>query len=623
MDLVLLNLTNGVAFGMLLFLLASGLSVMLGLMGIINLAHGVLYMIGAYIGWSISVQWGLNFALAVVAAAVGAGIVGLILERGFLRRLYRQPNEQVMLTIGFLYICTNLTIWVWGPRPRLPYTAPAFSGSLDIAGFGYPISRLVIVVVGLAFAAILWWLQEKTRAGAIIRAGMDNKEMTTSLGINLALVSTLVFSLTAVIAGIAGIFGASVLGANSTNVFDILLLALVVIIIGGVGSIQGTLVGSLFIGLIDNLGKAYFPQFALFTIYLAMVITLMIKPSGLFGRSIAESAPPALKRFARPSHVPMAARLAPYVAAALLLVVLPPFLGTYMQSLLTKCLVFAIFAMSLNIIFGYLGLPSFGHAAFFGTGGYVVGILLIRYDINSFWVAAPFAIIIAAIVAAILGLIALRAAANYFLLLTFALGQLLYSIAWEFDWFHTRGTQGLPGIFKPSLGIPDFSWSTTTFYYFTFIAFIVCYFLISRLMNSPFGRALEGIRESEPRMRALGYNTWLYKYIAFIIGGAFAGVAGMFTAYYKGMILAGDLGVSTSAFVMLMLIIGGAGTLYGPVIGAFVIVFLEFFASSYTPERWPIILGAAFMAAILWLRGGIAVHLSSLWAKVVYGSTKG
>ena len=284
MDAILLHLINGVAFAMLLFLLASGLSVMLGLMGIINLAHGALFMIGAFIGWSVLVQWKLNFGLAVLSSGLGAGIIGLVLERVFLRRLYKQPNEQVLLTLGFIYIFTNLTIWIWGPRPRIPFTAPFLSVSISIGGLSYPLSRFLIILVGIVLAVGLWWLQDKTRAGAIIRAGMDNKEMTTGLGINLDLVSTLVFFVTAFIAGVAGIIGASVLGANTTNIFDILLLALVVVIIGGVGSIQGTLVGSMMIGLIDNFGKAMFPQFALFTIYLAMVIVLVIRPTGLLGR---------------------------------------------------------------------------------------------------------------------------------------------------------------------------------------------------------------------------------------------------------------------------------------------------------------------------------------------------
>jgi branched-chain amino acid transport system permease protein len=493
---------------------------------------------------------------------------------------------------------------------------------MSIGGITYPMSRFFIIFVGIVLAIGLWWLQDKTRAGAIIRAGMDNREMTVGLGINLPQVSTLVFCLTAFIAGVAGIVGASVLGANTTNVFDILLLALVVVIIGGVGSIQGTLIGSLLIGLIDNFGKVFFPQFALFTIYLAMVVTLLIKPSGLLGRGIEETALILPRQFSLPSQKQIV-RFAPYVGGGLLLAILPLLLGTYIQSLLTKSLIFAIFAMSLDIVLGYTGLFSLGHAAFFGTGGYVVGVLLLRFGMNNFWIAAPLVILIAGAVAAILGLIALRASAMYFLLLTFALSQLLYSVAWDLDWLHACGTHGLPGLLKPTVGIPGFHWSTINFYYFVLAAFIICYFLIYRLVNSPFGRALQGIRESEPRMRALGYNTWLHKYMAFIIGGAFAGVAGMLSAYYKGMILADDLGVTTSALAMLMVIIGGVGTLFGPCIGAFVLIFLELFASSYAPERWPIILGGVFVFAILWLRGGIAVHLSKVWVKGIYGSIKG
>jgi branched-chain amino acid transport system permease protein len=285
-QLLMMNSVNGIAWGLLLFLLASGLTVMLGLMGITNMAHGALYMIGAFVGWTFLVQWGLNFWLAVLAAGLAAGAVGLVLERGFLRRLYKQPNEQVLLTLGFVYILANLTIWIWGPRPRVPFSAPFLSGAVSIGFWTYPISRLLIIIVGLVLAAGLWWLQDRTRAGAIIRAGMDDKEMTTGLGVNLGMVSMLVFFLTAFIAGIAGIIGAPVLGADAGSSFDVLLLAMVVIIVGGVGSVQGALLGSILIGLIDVFGKAMFPQFAMFTIYLAMVVILIIRPSGLLGRKV-------------------------------------------------------------------------------------------------------------------------------------------------------------------------------------------------------------------------------------------------------------------------------------------------------------------------------------------------
>lgn len=189
----LLGLLNGVSFGMVLFLVASGLSVIFGLMGILNMAHGALYMVGAYVGWTVAVQHGLSFGLATLAGGIVAALVGLVIERGFLRHLYKQPNAQVLLTFGFIYILANLSQWIWGPDFRGPFTAPFLSGSFQIVGRSYPTARIGIIFIGLLVAVGLWWLQNKTRVGAIVRAGMDNKEMTGGLGINLARVSMAVF----------------------------------------------------------------------------------------------------------------------------------------------------------------------------------------------------------------------------------------------------------------------------------------------------------------------------------------------------------------------------------------------------------------------------------------------
>ena len=199
-------------------------------------------------------------------------------------------------------------------------------------------------------------------------------------------------------------------------------------------------------------------------------------------------------------------------------------------------------------------------------------------------------------------------------MVTFALGQLLSSLAEQ--WYHVTGGQfGLHGIPLPELGFP-FTWNATSWYYVALLVFAICYFLLYRIVNSPFGRALQGIREHEPRMRALGYNTWLYKYIAFIIAGLFAGVAGVLFAHWNKLIAPMHLGLFTSILGLLLVIIGGAGTLFGPVIGAVVVIFIEFYASLYTPERWPLILGALFVISIMFLRGGIFPHLANLWKKV-------
>ncbi len=330
--------------------------------------------------------------------------------------------------------------------------------------------------------------------------------------------------------------------------------------------------------------------------------------------------PVNLKLIRRPPREQLI-RFTPYIASGIILVILPLILPTYFHSLLTKILIFAIFAMSLDIIMGYTGLPSLGHAAFLGVAGYTVSILLVLHGIDNFWIVAPLGILAATIAAAILGIIALRVSGIYFLLVTFALGMLLFSMALKWYWL-TRGSEGLPMVAYPELGLPWLTWNYTSFYYFVFIFFAISFFLMYRLVNSPFGHALQGIRENETRMRALGYNTWLYKYIAFIIAGFFAGVAGVLFPYYAKVMMPYSVGFTYSALVMLICIIGGLGTLWGPVIGAVVIILLEYFSSLYIPDRWPLVLGGAFAITVMFLRGGIAPHLLKLWRRMFYGSAK-
>jgi branched-chain amino acid transport system permease protein len=286
MDWFVVNLLNGISYGMVLFLIASGMSIVLGAMGITNLAHGSLYMVGAFAGWTVAVKWKATFGLGLLAGGISAAVVGLIIERVFLRRLYKQPNEQVLLTFGFVYILSNLCLLVWSGWPRPPFTAKFLMGSIEILERAYPKTRLAIIVIGLLLAIGLWWLQEKTRMGAIVRAGMDDKETASGLGINLELAFAVIFFISAFIAGVAGVIGAQLLGVRTDLGMEVLLLALIVIIVGGVGSIQGALLGGILIGVIDAFGRAVFPQFAMFTMYLTMIVILIVRPTGLLGRKI-------------------------------------------------------------------------------------------------------------------------------------------------------------------------------------------------------------------------------------------------------------------------------------------------------------------------------------------------
>jgi branched-chain amino acid transport system permease protein len=296
-----------------------------------------------------------------------------------------------------------------------------------------------------------------------------------------------------------------------------------------------------------------------------------------------------------------------------ILLILPPFFSSYIQSVITRFLIFALFAMGYNLAFGYAGLLSLGHAVYFGAGGYTIAVLKLHYGSDLFFLGAPLGTLVATVLAALTGVIALRVSGIYFLLVTFALGQLVFSVAWNVKWLNTPGMQGFSGLSLPTLGIPGIALNETSFYYLVFVLFVLCFYLMLKIVNSPFGHALVGIREGEARMQALGYNTWLYKYLAFIVSGSFAGIAGALFGYYNFMISPIHLGVGTSFLPMVMAIIGGVGTLVGPVIGAAIIVFVELFASILTPERWPLILGGLFVITIMFARRGIAVYLLLWW----------
>ena len=255
----------------------------MGLMKIVNLAHGAIYMVGAYVGLT-AATYTQNFLIGVLAGGLSAGLLGMLMEVGFLRRLYKRNMDQALLTIGFVYVLINIVQWIWGPLPQTNYIPPALSNSIPIANMKIPVFRIAIIGVGLVAAVALWFFQEKTRIGAIIRAGMDNQEMTRGLGIRLPLIFTGVFAFGAFVAGCCGLFGAQALGISLDIGWDVLLLSMMVVVIGGTGTIQGALVGGLLIGLTETFGKVFFPDLAYFTMYALLIIVLLVRPSGLLGR---------------------------------------------------------------------------------------------------------------------------------------------------------------------------------------------------------------------------------------------------------------------------------------------------------------------------------------------------
>jgi len=301
-------------------------------------------------------------------------------------------------------------------------------------------------------------------------------------------------------------------------------------------------------------------------------------------------------------------RLAPSTVLIVLLATAPAWADISIISLLTKIIIFGVLAMSLDMVFGYLGLWSFCHAALFSVAAYVDAILIQHFGV-SFWLAAPVSILAAAAAAALFAWIGLRMSGIYFLLITLALGQLVFSVAFVWRAF-TGGSQGLSSISYPNIGI---EFSPVSFYYFTFVIVLVCAVILHLLMKSPFGYSLRGIRENETRMIAIGFNTWMHKFIAFTISGAFAGVAGVLYVHYNGIIIPSTGDMASSGLITIMVIIGGAGSLWGGMIGGAIIYILSYFVSLFTPERWPLILGACFVAAVMFFRGGVYPQLLRWW----------
>ncbi len=283
MEFWLAQTLNGLSFGALLFLLASGLSLIFGLMRIVNIAHGSYYLFGAYIALSVA-KATHSFILASVAAAAGMAVIGLVMQRVFLARFYRQELAQVLLTMGFSFVFADLALLLWGGDPQRLPTPPLLARSVAIGPVFFPAYRFVVILVGVAVALLLWLVQEKTRIGAVVRAAVDDQEMAQGLGINVGPLLTGMFALGAALAGFGGVMGAPFLGAYPGADGDVLPLAFAVVIIGGLGKLQGALVGSALVGLLDNFGKALFPELSYFTLFVPMAIILAIRPTGLFGR---------------------------------------------------------------------------------------------------------------------------------------------------------------------------------------------------------------------------------------------------------------------------------------------------------------------------------------------------
>lgn len=283
METILPQLVNGLVYGVLLFLISAGLSLIFGLMNVVNVAHGSFFMLGAFFAFTL-LGWTGNFWLALALAPVPAIALGVLMERVFIRSLYARGHlDQVLLTFGFTFVFVDLVRWIWGAEVRSLATPAALTGAFEVAGVVLPKYRLFIIGFGFVIAFLLWLFLERSRVGAMVRAGVDDADTASGLGINVQLLFASIFALGVGLAALGGAVAGPVLGLYPGMDIEILIPAFIVVVIGGMGSLRGAFVASIFVGLVDTFGKAYFPEFALFLIYLLMVVVLLVRPQGLFG----------------------------------------------------------------------------------------------------------------------------------------------------------------------------------------------------------------------------------------------------------------------------------------------------------------------------------------------------
>ena len=598
---------DGLVIAATLFIVSSGLSIVFGISRISNFAHGSLYMLGAYVGYSVIVRFPattLGVFAAMLVAALAIGILGFLIEVTILRRIYNAPHHlQLIATFGIFMILRDVTLMIWGPQELFAPRVPGFGGAIRVFGHAMPTYHLVLITMSVAILIGLWLLFHATRWGVLLRAATQDRDMVAVLGVDQKWLFTGVFTLSAILAGFAGAIDVPRIPANLGMDITIIIEAFAVVVIGGMGSIVGCFLASLLVGILTAVGTAYFPQLSLALVFIVMAVVLVLRPQGFFGKHSGASweDPAAGDTVIKPAG--RQAR-AVWIGLLLLLAVTPWVIGDYYLDTLTETLILMLFSWSFFFIAGAGGMMSFGQAAFFGIGIYAPALL------NKFfgWTMVPGMLagpVAAGIAAVFLGIFAVRLAGIYFAMLTLAFAQIIWSVT--FQWFQlTNGELGILDLW------PD-AWvrNHARYYYLSLIVTAVGILLLRRIIFSPFGQSLRAARDSERRAEATGINTHRQKCVAFAIAGVFSGIAGVLMLYLKGSAFPSYLDINMSFDVFVMALLGGLQSLNGPIIGAGIYHTLTTGLETYV-YHWNMIVGAVLVLLALFMPRGISGVLEDL-----------
>jgi branched-chain amino acid transport system permease protein len=606
MELFIAQILTGLANASSLFLVACGLSLIFGVTRIVNFAHGSLYMIGAYTGYTLMqvLPGAIGFWGAILLSGVAVGIVGVLIEMLVLRPVYKAPELfQLVATFGVILVIQDLALMIWGPEDLLGPRAPGLRGVVRIMGEPIPKYDIALLVITPVIALALWYLMTKTRMGVLVRAATQDREMVGALGVNQAWLFTGVFALGSALAGLGGALQLPKGGADLLMDFNILAPVFVVVVIGGMGSLPGAYLAAIIISVLNVFGVTYLPQSTLVLMFVVMIVVLMIRPYGLFGREEVAGEHGQVGEPERPIK-PASPKVRGIIVTGLCALALLPVVGsTYSLVFVTDMLIFCLFAASLHFLLGTGGLVSFGHAAYFGGGAYVAA-LLITYSNTPMELTFMLAPIGAGLVALVIGWVCLRLTGVYFAMLTLAFAQLVWSLVFQWGAV-TGGDDGLVNIWPAEWLKP-----TVVYFYFALI-FSVCGILLMRhVQHSPFGYALRAARDSQRQAEATGINTRQIQLIAFGFAGFMGGIAGALFVFSKGSVFPNELEIARSFDALIVVFLGGVKTLAGGVVGAGFFKGLEETLLRF--EYWRLLMGILIIFIVIAAPEGIAGSLRKL-----------
>jgi branched-chain amino acid transport system permease protein len=620
-DLILTQTLNGLASASSLFLVASGLSIIFGVTRIVNFAHGSLYMLGAYLAWTLVSYFGaaepLGFWGSVMLAALLVGLLGVVIEVLVLRRIYQAPELfQLLATFGVVLMLQDLALAVWGPEDKLGPRAPGLKSFVILFDNRFPTYELFLIAVGPLVLLVLWVLFQKTRWGTLVRAATQDREMVGALGVNQRLLFTSVFAFGSMLAGLGGALQLPREAVNLHMDLSMISEVFVVVVVGGLGSVTGAYLAAVLIGILHAFGILIFPKITLVLVFLVMAAVLVVKPYGLMGK-----APIGQAR----GHGPAEPLLLPAdkltklagLIALLLLVLAPLVAPDHILLTLTELVIFALFAASLHFMMGPGGMASFGHAAYFGLGAYGAA-LAVKWLGASMEPALIFAPFLAGIAGVVFGWFCVRLSGVYLAMLTLAFAQIAWATA--FQWVElTGGDNGILGVWPSAWAV-----SKTSFYYLTLGVCVLSIVALRLTIFSPLGYALRAGRDNPLRAEAIGLDVMRIQWVAFAIAAFAAGIAGALFAFFKGSVFPTYMAIPRSVDALLMVLLGGVQTVAGPVIGAFAYAGLSEQLMKAT-MYWRFGLGLSIvLLVILFPRGlvGASLLLRERWTRQTEPATR-